>query len=136
MRPAPCHRDIAEASVPASDAVGTALFSYLNSTLIKLVWFKIRCLLSTPFTQLFMVPFDILLFVIFLKSRLRRHNDARAAKNRARFFSIRREVQTKLFGIGLFYGLYFCCKNVIHSTDNIAINLIVCHQFIIIFVSV
>lgn len=57
----PRHR---KASVPASDSVGTALFSYLNSTLIKLVCFKIRCLLSTPFTQLFMVPFDILLFVI------------------------------------------------------------------------
>lgn len=59
-----------EASVPATDAVGTALFSYLNSTLIKLVLFKIRCLLSTPFTQLFMVPFDILLFVIFYFSSL------------------------------------------------------------------
>lgn len=101
----PRHR---EASVPASDAVGTALFSYLNSTLIKLVWFKIRCLLSTPFTQLFMVPFDILLFVIFFKSRLCRHNAARAAQNRARFFSILREVQTlKYFGLVCFMFIPF-----------------------------
>lgn len=65
---APC-RHITEASVPASDSVGTALFSYLNSTLIKLVSFKIRCLLSTPFSQLFMVPFNIYCTLFFFKSR-------------------------------------------------------------------
>lgn len=45
---------------------GNRFMPCLNSTLIKLVSFKIRCLLSSPFTQLFIVPFDILLFVIRL----------------------------------------------------------------------